>query len=94
MIAIEGTGVLLCQGREFAVSYALTEPSDQLGLLPAEGTVFGDPEPLQSAFDHGRCVLRLQSGDEAEVLLLDLLGQTSRSAADFRALGPFGRTNS
>jgi hypothetical protein len=92
MMTIEGTGVLLSQGHEFAVSYALTQPSDQLGLLPAEGTVFGDPEPLQSAFDHGPCILRLQTGAEAEVMLLDLLGYTSHWAADFRALGPFDQT--
>jgi hypothetical protein len=85
MSNMAGTGLLLSQGREFSVSYDLAQPADQ--IAPTEGTVFGDTKKLQAAFDLGPCVLRLQSGEEAKVVLLDLLSDKAQGAADFRIIG-------
>jgi hypothetical protein len=83
MLKFHGEGVLVVRGSATPVNYLLAE-SASLSDVVSEGTVFADPGSLRAAFDEGPCLLRLESGGEAKVVLLDLL----EGAADFHVIGP------
>ena len=92
MTSTEGAGALFNRAGVTQVKYQLEQSDNTPGAM-AEGTVFGEAGALRDAFNAGPCVLRLQSGDEAKIMLLDLFDSHGQTAADFRTVASFALKN-
>jgi hypothetical protein len=78
-----GTGALLRRGDEVPVAYDLVR-HDAGERFTAEGQVFGDADALRDVYLSGACLLRLESGGVAKIVLLDC---KFNGAADVRVIG-------